>query len=147
MASTDKSLPSPGRALGEALRAYYGVVTENQRKIIEGYVRVLLDSEPDHAARYGQRIVGATAKSQRPVPAHVMGNFLAELDQSEAKQDLYRGLVGQRGGRPKKVFVKTALGVNRVAPDVAALVQAAPNQTAYVEAAVRAYAQREQADQ
>ncbi|MBX0290944.1 hypothetical protein K3G63_10870 [Hymenobacter sp. HSC-4F20] len=118
-------------------------MTESQRRIVEGYVQALVDNDLEHATRMGQRIVGATRNSRAPIPAHVMGNALAEWDREETKHDLYRGLVGQKGGRPKKLDGKKPLGVNRVAPDVAALVRAAPEgATAHVEAAIRYYAAR-----
>ncbi|MBT9394373.1 hypothetical protein KLP40_14475 [Hymenobacter sp. NST-14] len=87
-----------------------------------------------------QRIMGATAKSPRPVPAHIMGNALAEWHQDETKQEMYRGLVGQKGGRPKKADGKKPLGVNRVAGDVAAIVRNEDKPTEFVEEAIRYYA-------
>ena len=60
----------------------------------------------------------------------------------ENSEKLPRGGARAGAGRPPKHPEGRAvpLGVTKVAPDVARLVAASPTPTAYVEAAVRAYA-------
>ena len=134
---------APGIRLGAALRAWFRTGSPAQQTRWRAYLDEL--AKQDKHGPMLPKLLDFLLCARIGLDHNLLQAGLLAENTPAAFEQVARQALGKRtsgGGRPPKSPAgrTVALGVGNVAPDVATLVKASAEPTAYVEAAVRFYA-------